>query len=95
MRYTAKPSVKRRLVILNGGTQKYIDRFIKFLTQTHRDPEIPAWNFLWQCIVGRKPTPAWLVADLIRYLERSPEWDVVEAMEHFEEWFFAEEGGQK
>lgn len=91
-RYWAKPELKRRIIELNGGTSGYLHAVRSFIRMSHTESETPTPNYFWKLLHDDKPTPVWLVVELVRLAERDPEMDYDVALERSRSWFAYEEG---
>lgn len=90
MRWLVTPTLKRRLISINGGKSGYLHRFRSFLASLHAENEVPSMSFISQVVHQKKATPAWMVADFVRYAERKPDMPYEEAIAGASAWFILE-----
>ena len=88
-RYLATARLKKRLIALNGTPRGYLHRLRSAMRRHHTEAELPSVNFLWQVVHRHndKAAPIWQVIEMVRYAERKPDMDELEALDMAEEWF--------
>lgn len=88
-RYLAKPRLKERIIALNGGTHGYLHRLRGAMARHAKAADVPSVDFLWQVLNRHKgkATPVWQVVEMVRFAERKPDMDYLEALDLAPEWF--------